>query len=50
MKAGTLTFNFGTVNGAGLTADSSLSSKTITIADGATLARWQPPSTAPRWA
>lgn len=39
MKAGTLTFNFGTVNGAGLTADSNLSSKTITIADGATLAQ-----------
>jgi flagellar hook-associated protein 2 len=39
MKGGTLTFNFGTVNGAGLTADSSLSSKTVTIADGASLAQ-----------
>ncbi|WDF73249.1 flagellar filament capping protein FliD [Novosphingobium sp. KACC 22771] len=39
MKAGTLTFDFGTSNGTTFTPDASRTSKTITIADGATLAQ-----------
>lgn len=39
MKAGTLTFNFGTVSGSTFTQDTSHSSATVTIADGATLAQ-----------
>jgi len=39
MKAGTLTFDFGTISGTSFSADTSHASKTITIADGATLAQ-----------
>jgi len=39
MKAGTLTFDFGTVSGSSFTADTGHASKTVTIADGATLAQ-----------
>lgn len=39
MKAGTLTFNFGTTSGSTFTADASHAAATVTIADGATLAQ-----------